>query len=729
MSSLFTEQIKERKRRDEALLEDAFLELNSIISGKPLGGALNETRVMKSALDAILHAFRFPEAEIVESAKDIEEQLEYAMRPHGIMWREVTLSSGWYRNAVGPMLARRKSDGAFVALLPRKLAGYDYIDPETGARVRIKKSNEDFLEREAYCFYRGFPSEELNVGDLVRYIVRSIAPSNYILMACITLIVTLIGMITPRITYLMYSVVLESQSLQVLLAITTFSICTAMSMVMFQLVQKIITQRLDTQLNLSVQSATMARIISMPPEFFRKQTAGELSNKMDNMNNLCKSLVTGVFSVGLTSVFSIVYIFQIFAYAPALVVPSLIITALTVIHTLTVTIKDIKINEKRMDVDAKIDGMAVGLLSGVQKIKLSGSEKRALAKWMSLFSQKMRLTYRQPFILLYSAEITVAITLIGELVMYYFAVQSKVTFAEYTAFNTAYGMVSGAFTALVGIARTLGQIKPILNIAEPIMKTLPENSEQKKIIKSFSGNIEFNNVSFRYSENSPYIVKDLSLKIKKGQHVAIVGKTGCGKSTLVRLLLGFEKPERGAIYYDNRDINTIDVKSLRQSIGTVLQDGKLMNADILSNITISAPGASIDDAWEAAELSGFADDIRDMPMEMSTMISEGSGGISGGQKQRLMIARAVVGKPKILIFDEATSALDNLTQKHVSDALCALKCTRIVIAHRLSTIKHCDRILFLEDGRIAEDGTYDELLAMGGRFAELVERQRVDIEG
>lgn len=208
--------------------------------------------------------------------------------------------------------------------------------------------------------------------------------------------------------------------------------------------------------------------------------------------------------------------------------------------------------------------------------------------------------------------------------------------------------------------------------------------------------------------------------------MAIVGKTGCGKSTLMRLMLGFEKPQRGAVYFDGKDIASMDLKSLRRNIGVVMQSGKLFQGDIFSNITISAPQLTLDDAWEAARMAGMEEDIRQMPMGMNTLISEGQGGISGGQRQRLMIARAIAPKPKILMFDEATSALDNITQKTVSESLDGLKCTRIVIAHRLSTIRHCDRILVLDQGKIVEDGSYEELLEKKGFFSELVERQRVE---
>ena len=362
----------------------------------------------------------------------------------------------------------------------------------------------------------------------------------------------------------------------------------------------------------------------------------------------------------------------------------------------------------------------------VQKIKLAGAEKRAFARWGNLYAQSAKMTYDPPMFLKLNSVISLAISLTGTLVMYYMSVRAGLSVADYYAFNTAYGMVSGAFLSLAGIALSAAQIRPILTMVQPFFDAVPEVSDGKQVIERLSGGIELNNVSFRYNENMPLILDDLSLKIRPGQYVAIVGRTGCGKSTLLRLLLGFEKPQKGAIYYDGKDLERIDLRSLRRRIGVVMQNGKLFQGDIYSNIVISAPWLSQQDAWEAAELTGIAEDIRRMPMGMNTVISEGSGGISGGQRQRLMIARAIAPKPKILMFDEATSALDNITQKKVSESLDRLKCTRIVIAHRLSTIRQCDRILVLDHGRIVEDGTYDELIAANGFFAELVARQRLD---
>ena len=372
--------------------------------------------------------------------------------------------------------------------------------------------------------------------------------------------------------------------------------------------------------------------------------------------------------------------------------------------------------------------MTYALITGVQKIKLAGAEKRVFSKWLHYYSDTAELMYDPPMFLKIHVVINLAVTLISTILLYRIAAFSGITPSAYIAFNAAYGSVIGAFTVLSTVILRAAEVKPMFEMAEPFLATEPETADNKVMVTSISGSVELNNVYFRYNENAPYIVDNMSLKIRAGEYVAIVGRTGCGKSTLMRLLLGFEKPERGAIYYDSKDMKNLDLCSLRRKIGTVTQNGGLFQGDIFSNIIISAPELTLQDAWEAAEIAGIADDIKAMPMGMQTLVSEGQGGISGGQKQRLMIARAIAPKPKLLMFDEATSALDNKTQKQVSEALDRMGCTRIVIAHRLSTIQNCDRILVLDKGKIVEDGKYDELIEKDGYFADLVKRQRLEKE-
>ena len=380
----------------------------------------------------------------------------------------------------------------------------------------------------------------------------------------------------------------------------------------------------------------------------------------------------------------------------------------------------------QMELAAKESGLSYSLTTGIEKIKLSGAERRAFSKWANAYAAQSKYMYDPPMLVKVFPAVITAISLIGTIIIYYLAIKSNIEVGQYYAFNAAFAMVTGAFKTLVPMIEPAAQISPTIELLRPIIETAPEIAADKPVIERLSGGIEMNNVTFRYSEDMPPVLDDVSLKIKPGQYVAITGKTGCGKSTLMRVLLGFEKPQKGAVYYDGRDLNKVDLKSLRSRIGTVMQNGSLFWGDIYSNIVISAPQLTLDDAWEAAEMAGIAEDIRQMPMNMCTIIGEGTGGRSGGQKQRLMIARAIAPKPKILMFDEATSALDNITQKQVSESLDSLKCTKIVIAHRLSTIKNCDRIIVLDEGKIVEDGTYDELMEKNGFFAGLVSRQQVE---
>lgn len=727
----FDEQIKERRKREQDNFSDAMDEISSVITRKEMGsGARNREASQRSQVEwsvgKILEYYHLKPRELPENMRSFSDQLEYLCRPYGIMRRTVKLEKDWYKNAVGAYLGTTK-DGAKVALIPNRFAGYHYVDAKTGKKISVNRQVAQQLETEAICFYKPFPMKKLSIPVLMRYILESVPAVDYTCALVMIAFTTILGMFAPRITHLLFEEVIPSGSMRLFWSVIVFSICVSISSELILGIKMLIDERIGTQMNISVQAAVMTRVISLPPEFFKNYSAGELTTKIQNFNSLCSLLYSGFLVTGVTSVFSLVYITQIFRYARELVIPSLCIIAVTLSYSVFNTVIRMNINRRITKITEKKNGLTYMLISGIQKIRLSGSEMRAFSRWTRVYTEEVRNTYGIPTSVLLSSSINVAISLVGNLVMYYFAIKAKISVADYYAFTAAYAMVSGTFSYLVGIGLQAANIRPVLEQITPIMETLPEVADDKKVVTDVHGGIELSHVSFRYSETMPWVLEDLSLKIQPGQYVAIVGKTGCGKSTLLRLLLGFETPQKGAIYYDGKNINTLDLKSLRKKMGVVMQNGKLFQGDIYSNITISAPWLTLDQAWEAARLADIADDIRAMPMGMHTIISEGNGGISGGQKQRLMIARAIAPNPKILMFDEATSALDNITQKKISSALDGLKCTRIVIAHRLSTIRHCDRIIVLDNGKIVEDGSYDELLSRGGMFAELVSRQRVDV--
>ena len=723
----FKSQVKERRRADQERLEDSFAKISGVVLGQRIADRINDQRfVAQSAIDEILKYYHCKPSALPDSVTDAMEQLDYCLRPHGLMRRDIELTKNWYRDAFGPILAFTKEGDVPVALLPGVLTGYTFTDPHTGKRTKVNRKNAALFEQEAVCFYYPLPRKKLGIPDLLVYMWRCVSPGDLALLAAATLAVTLSGLLLPRVTQAITGPVLASGQGSVLIGIALSVICITLSSKLLDSIRELIQSRLNTKTSLGVASSMMMRLLSLPAGFFRRYSAGELKSRAMSVNQLCSILLGMVLSTGLTSLSSMLYITQIFNFAPALVVPSLVIILVTVGFSFVSSFTRIRISKRQMELDAGESGMSYSIISGVQKIRLAGAEKRVFARWLNLYADGAATQYNPPGFIKVNSVISTGITLISNIVLYDLAVKTGLSPSGYYAFTAAYSMMLGAFMSLMGVAFRAAQIKPILEMAEPFLKTEPETAEGKEIVTRLSGGMELDHVSFRYDEDSPYVLKDLSLKIAPGEYVAVVGRTGCGKSTLVRLLLGFEKPEKGAVYFDSRDINSLDLPSLRRKIGTVTQDAGLMQGSIYSNIVITAPELSMDAAWEAAETAGIAEDIRAMPMGMHTVISEGQGGISGGQRQRLMIARAIAPKPKILIFDEATSALDNKTQKQVAEALDRMGCTRLVIAHRLSTIRRCDRILVLDGGRIVEEGTYEELIALGGFFAELVERQRTD---
>ena len=724
----FDEQIRLRKQSDQEVFEDSIIRMASSVLGGRGVGAINDRRVItKAAIDEILNYYRFRPTEIPEDIEDLDEQLEFCLRPHGVMHRSVRLAGKWYADAFGPMLGFLKEDSRPVALLPRPFMGYWFHDPDTGEKKRLDRRTAELFDEDAVCFYLPLPPKKLGVADLIVYMKNCLSASDIILVVALSLISSLVTLILPNITRFITGSVLDQRNMPMLIGTAMFLVSVTISSLLIDTVRSLSMGRLEIKTSLSVEAAVMSRVMNLPPRFFRQYSSGELSSRLDAVSQLCGLLLGNVFSLGLTSLMSLLHITQIFRFAPALVAPSLLLIAATVGIGLISALMQMKIAKRRMELAAKENGMSFALISGVQKIKLAGAEKRAFSRWARAFTASAELSYNPPMFIKVSGVIATAVSLVGTMVIYYLAVKTRVSASEYIAFSSSYGIVTGAFSSLTSVALTVASIKPILEMAEPIMRSEPESAENKAMVTQLSGNIELSNVYFRYTDSMPYVVDGMSLKIKAGEYIAIVGTTGCGKSTLMRLMLGFETPEKGAVYYDGRDMSKLDLPSLRRRIGVVMQDGNLFQGDIYSNIVISAPQLTLAEAWEAAEIAGIADDIRAMPMGMQTVIAEGQGGISGGQKQRLMIARAVAPKPKILMFDEATSALDNRTQKQVSDALDKLKCTRIVIAHRLSTIRNCDRILVLDKGHIMEDGTYEELIAKNGFFANLVARQRLDM--
>ena len=722
-------QIETRTKLDAQATERAYTELAASVTNRRNAPRFvhDDLEQTDGAVRACLRYCGVKPGDVPDAITDLDERLEYLCRPSGTMRRTVRLEDRWYNSAFGALLGTLDT-GESVALLPRLLRGYKYYDPNTGKQVNVNATTAQHLKPEAVYFYRPLPAKALGVRDLLRYIISVFDISDYVVVFIAALAATLVGLLPAWANQVAFGIVIPSGQQSLIMPIGALLVGVAISTVLINACRNLVMNRVSTKMDIATQAATFARLLSLPTSFFKDYSSGNLSMRVAQVGMVTQLITSLLLGSGLTCVLSIVYLFQIAAFASALVLPALIIVAIQAVFTAVSAVLTSRYQRRTMDANANLSGTVTALLNGIQKIKLAGAEDRAFANWAHGYAEYAKNAYNMPALLVAVPTIVTFIGLLGTIAIYYFAGSAQLSVADYMSFNVAYGQMSGAIMAIAGVATQFAQIRPMLEMVEPILEAEPEIASDKPSVTALSGGIEVSGVSFRYNDDSPYIIEDLSFNVRPGEYVALVGKSGCGKSTIMRLLLGFEQPDRGSIYYGPYDVQKVDLRSLRRSIGTVMQDGKLFMGDIASNITISTPSATLDDAWAAAELAGVADDIRKMPMGMQTMVTEGGGGVSGGQRQRLMIARAICGKRRILMFDEATSALDNKTQKHVSDSLDSLNCTRIVVAHRLSTVRHCDRILVVDGGKIAEEGTYEELIAKGGLFAELVARQRLETE-
>ena len=718
----YINQINKRRAAEKAAMAEVNEKTNKRL------GLLGAKRVVpqndESALRQVLEDLGITDYELEDDDMlSPEELLTGILRPRGIMMRDIQLTGEWWRECVGPLLGYTM-DGRLVALTPTRTGlGYQYREQDGSIRKVGHQEMASQLKPTAITFTKALPLHPLTMKDLIRFTWSVVSGPNALLLVACALVVVLLGMFTPMANKLIFDTVIPTGDAADLLPITGLLIGATVGTLLLTLTRNLYIIRLQHIIELHVQNAIMARTFLLSPTFFSKNPSGELTAKINNVSTLCSLVNENIVGALLSAVLSIIYLVQVYIYGGKLLWPALGIIAAQTVALVLNYFRTVDVRKRYIEGTMKLSGLEYNLFAGIQKLKLTGSENRAFARWLDHYGETSRVIYNPAFKDRFYPALCVLLGIGGSMLIFWSTLSNGVSIPDYIAFSSAFGMITASMTQLNGVVPSLAQIKPLFESVKPILESVPEMEEKAPQVEELFGGIEVSGVSFRYQEDGPLILDDLSLKIEPGEYVGIVGKSGCGKSTLMRLMLGFEKPLTGGIYYDNYDLAKVDKASLRRKIGCCLQSGSLFTGDLFHNITITAPWATHDDAWEALRMACLEEDVRQMPMGLHTVVSEGGGGFSGGQKQRILIARALISKPDIIFFDEATSALDNISQKAVSDNLDELMCTRVVIAHRLSTIRHCDRIVVLDKGHIAEQGTFEELMANKGLFYEMAQRQ------
>jgi ATP-binding cassette subfamily C protein len=660
-----------------------------------------------------------------------EDHVSAISSASGFRTRLVALRDDWWRKDQGPLLAQMADTRNPVALLPRGPGAYELVDPDTDERRPITEALAGTLSGFAYVFYRPLPSGEVSPAELVRFGARGCG-RDFRTVALMAVILGAFGTVTPFLTGRLFDQVIPESDRALLAGFTVALFLSALAGALFKLTQGIATVRVQTRMESSIQAAVWDRLLDLPVTFFRRYAAGDLADRANGVDQIQQLVAGAGVAAILGSISGLFFVVQMFSYNLRLALLALLLTAIFVSATTLANYLQLRYQRVEIGVRGRIAGLVLNLIGGVSKLRVCGAERHAFRVWALQFAEQKRLAFQVGKVQSASMTFSAVFPILSSMAIFSVMIWEQaeaakngepgLTVGQFIAFTSAYGLFLAAMQALGDASLNLLRIVPIYERLAPILRTAPEVDRSKAFGGRLRGHISISRLHFRYQPEAPFVVKDLSLEIKPGEFVAFVGSSGCGKSTLMRLMLGFEQPASGAIAYDGQDLSTLDLRALRQQIGVVLQVSRVMPTELYRNI-IGTSARTIEDAWEAAERAGLAEDVKQMPMQMHTYVSEGGGTLSGGQRQRLMIARAIVNKPKILFLDEATSALDNRTQAIVTESLDRMEATRIVIAHRLSTIVHADRICYMEAGTIVEMGTYDELMALNGRFAELARRQ------
>lgn len=641
-------------------------------------------------------------------------------------YREIVLNPGWHKEDGGSFITFTEQNKPVVCL-SKGTHSYMLWDVENNCALPCNKSVVESLSPKAYMIYSPLPNKKLTWKDLFAYCVKKVRAADIALLAFLTIVTALIGILTPSLSQSIYDNYIPLGEKSVLYQLGCLLGSFMISNIMFSIVKNIATFRISSRMSYDLQGAVYDRLFNLPESFFRNYESADLAQRVMAADNVVNTLANVILSSAVALVFSVVYFVKMGGYSWKLTLIGLLLIAVYSIVYYFISARALKYKTRAIELDGKTGSLMYQFLTGIAKIRIAGVEDRALYEYLKPYVEQRNIEQKREKIQDLGAVINLISGTLFSIVFYTIVVKSKtdITLGSFVAFNTLFGSFSAYVLQLVNSFIEYKNEKPSIDRLTPVFDNLPEFDEANELPGEISGGIEINNVSFSYDSDSPLVLDGITLDIKPGEYVGIVGSSGCGKSTLMKLLLGFEKPNAGKIYYDNKDIESVDKRELRKKMGVVLQDGKLISGSIFENITITAPDATVKDVNAVIAAVGLKEDIAAMPMGLHTVLSEDCGTISGGQQQRILIARAIISNPKILFFDEATSALDNITQSMVCETLEKMDATRIVIAHRLSTIIKCDRIIVLDKGRIVEQGSYDELMKNNGLFYQLASRQTV----
>ena len=645
----------------------------------------------------------------------------------GVRARRVRFKAegSWWRGDSHALLGFRAGDGQPVALLPGMVGRYREIDPVSRRGVRITEDRAGTLAEEAWMFYRPLPSGNVEPADLLRVALRG-SGADLARLVIAGLPGGLIKLLPAIALGFVANHVAAGGSAGALytvaLALAGFGLLGAL----LHLLQSTAMMRIEGRSASRVEAAFWDRLMRLPPSILHRHPAGDLATSGMTFQNLRDGL-QGIVADGLLSIVFLLPVFGvIFFYDATLGIVALAFSLVSLLIAVALGLRQISPYGRMIGAARRVAGRLFQIVGGITKLRVENAEGSAYAIWARDYREQKRAEIELGAIEGHSRAFGDALPfLAGGVLLFAVAAAGDrsvpvgdflVVYTVFIAFQSAIARLGESFGTVAAMVPAFDQMRPLLT-------TVPETEVGGEPVGFLGGDILFDRISFRYDPDGPLILDDVTIRARPGEFVAIAGESGAGKSTLFRLALGTDRPTAGAVYYDGRDLRHLNLRQVRRNIGTVPQSVGLHPMDLWDNLVGHRDDVTSEEVWAAVRLAEVEDEIKGMPMGMMTMVGTSGSVLSGGESQRITIARSVIGSPRIMLFDEATNWLDNESQARVMENLTALTSTRVVIAHRLSTLEQADRIYVLQAGKVVESGSFNELMEIDGAFKELVKRQ------
>jgi NHLM bacteriocin system ABC transporter ATP-binding protein len=709
-------------------IRDIVAEKEGVVLTPTRNQLFNALRIIGENIDS---TFLYPPEE--DPAKSIESRIDYFCVFSKISYRRVFLDKGWWKSTEGSLLGL-KTDGSPVALVKDKKDNYVQIDPQTHQHTAMDEVLAGSIQPDAYIFYPNLHAKyPVTFSEMLRFTlrkqlraIRSIFFLSFIAIG--------LAQFIPFATKILFDYLIPNLEKEFLPEVFLGLFIANLGITMFKLVEEYTVARLITISEINGNAAVCDRLLSLPIQFFRTFQIGSLLQRVIGWTTIMNAITGQPIRVILNGVFSILYLVSMIIYSPQLAFTGVCVLLVFVLLSTGFLIKNIELGYQILELKGIWSSKVIEIIEAISKIKTSGLEKRMFVVWEELYIKYKLLEKKMGnntsiFKTLLAGNNNLSLFSFFFLIIYFLVYPnegslSHLTIGDFAAFMAAYGPFSQATIGLLTASISLLNLKPSWDRCKILFAEKPELDSSKQRVLNMNGAIKVEHVSFKYNPDGPLILRDVSIEAKPGDLIGIVGISGSGKSTLLRLLLGLEKSETGAIFFDHKNVQDLDLEDLRSHFGVVLQDSMILSGTLKEIIT-GRRFYTNEQILKAVHMAGLSEDLAKLPMGLETVVLNGAFTFSGGQRQRIMLARALIGNPKILFLDEATSALDNKTEQVIKENIDRMDVTRIVVAHRLGTVKEADCIYVMQDGVIIQKGRYEELAAVEGLFKELIDKEKI----